>query len=1271
MSNTRVTRVRYGHVFYFSPKYMPATSQDHAIFIKYGMTEFSSFPTREQYHRWFLEYKSYCEENNTAFKIFELIVDGRPTAFYADIEGYSPIDACKDELLMIRHNVKDAFRNQYALLDGDADDLIWMEDHRESDGKQKTSFHVIGRDKKFLDVKGGGAMRKFADKLEPMVTAEVLAMGMNIDFWSKALKRYSVLDMCVYHSQRAVRTLSSSKYANARGFVLCEECKYRDFRECFINLDIPPEELHKHHFITADPASPTATRATPPAPSPKVRRVVHQDATPEHEATMRRIEHILTTVYNHRLTGIKFTGLYMNMDQYRIDGVRDCPVCAAVHDSNGAYIRDLQNGQFLYKCLTPGPNNTEAVCISTDHEIEQANPSEPVYLQSLQGIIAKCVAACAGMGVGKTHQIVGCIESELEGLSVLWLTPRIAMVASIMGRLEGLGFQSYKDTCKSRRLVMEIESLHKVFMQYDCIVMDEARSLMNSLMSYETNGDKLLAHIKDLKEMCQSAKRVFIVGADINIDGAVPAFIKDVFEEDQVFRINHAHNPMVWHHLFMHSEVFYERLYRSIAEGERIIVACGESIDLKEIQVAASRIIERKKMVAAHPNAPAHDLEVAVSMIETSDEVGAYHAECEIKSELEDVNTHWDKYQAILFTSTITVSVDYQGSIDRVFSLPSRTTANDREFDQMHGRGRKNKSKEIIVRYDGEHIAPRKNDDKKLFGGQMSLILTRRKYVENTMHGYEREIYNSIEKKGFGYQAKYSPTLATELHVWAKVEEYKKIHDWFGSYLARLKTKGHTWEFTALKPTEPVKTPIDVEINALVATRKDMRRKEKDRVQGAKKKREEIKNFLEERKKARASLKEEKDALERELAACRQRTKQKREEIKALPLGEREKVRASLKEEKDALERELEACRQRAKKEREETKPLALEARKKARASLKEDKDALERELVACRTQLTQKKDERKQAEAERPNTYTEEAKKRKDEIRRGEVQALGGVDTLQETDGSIETRKKRKYDCAATANDHLVLKKNDAQRYFADALSGEEVVFFIKNKRAIFNRMLYNKYPLTVRHKLHANNIEMSIADDYANMDIKLLDLIDTVVSELGLESVTDTSPFDWQAMVSSDKAGGVTAALDKMDEARGVEHSCSSDLARMRHYFKAVLGYKILARLTRTMHDGTTTVHTSYYMADALSGILEKPNTIADEEWLADHCDRYNRHRRTLSYRHDEAAFMREQMEKTEEPSMRETNGASESITSYIDYQKYPKPSMLSCEDWLNEQG
>lgn len=1150
--NRRIMAIRHGHQFYFSPKLMPASSQDDAIFIKYGMTEFSSFLTHEHFYKWFGEYHECCRQSKHAFKIFELVMHGRPTAFYADIDGYSPVDTSEDELLMIRHTLKDVFRTKYALLGGEADKLIWMEDHRESGGLQKTSFHVVGRDKKFTDVKNNGSMRIFADRLNSMVTPEVVAQGLNIRLWDKTKNKDSVMDMHVYHSKRPLRTLYSSKYSNARGFVLCEECRYRDFRDCFINLNIPPEDFHKHHFIMLSKEAPSTTGTTTTRRLPLDRQVVHQEATSEQEATMRRIEHVLSTDYNHRLTAIKYTGVYKRMDQYRIDGIRECPVCGIVHDSNGAYVRDLENGQFEYQCLTAGPNNKGLGCIASTEKTRQEKPVQSHYLQSLLGIMQVCVAVCAGMGVGKTHQIVEYIRSLQQGESVLWLTPRIAMVASTMGRLSGLGFKSYKQSCAYSRLVMEIESLHKVFMQYDVIIMDEARSLMTSLMSYETNGDYLLEHVNDLKEMCQSAKRVFVVGADISIDGAVPAFIRNVFEEDQVFRVNHTSTLTPWHHVFVHTEAFYERLYRSIDQGERIIVACGASADLKEIQVAASRIIERKKMVASRPNSPADEIEVAVSMIQKSDAVGAYHAECEIKHELEDVSTYWNRYQVILYTSTITVSVDYQGEIDRVYSMPSICTANDREEDQMTHRARKNKSMEVVVRYDGPCITPRANDDDVLFNEEMSRVTTKRKYVKKIMRGYEREINKSIEKKGFGYQAKYSPTLATELHAWAMVEEYKKINDWYGSYLARLKAKGRTWEFAAIKPSEPVQTPIDLEVCTLEGTRKEILRREESRVRCA---------------------------------------KQIRREIKSLP----------------------------------------MQQRKEARALLKRDKDGLEQELAACRSQLTLKKSERDEKKRERPPTYTEQAKKRKKDIKEREVGALGKADTLNESPMSLKTRKHRKFDGKATANDHVVLKKDEAQRYFPESLSGEEVAFFLKNKRAIFNRALYAKYPRAVRHKLHANSIEMSIADDYVNMDIKLLDLIDGIIGELGLDSVADTMPFDWEAMQMGGESEKVKAILNAMDDARGVSHSCSSDLARMRHYFKTVLGYKILTCVTKTRHGGTRTSYSTYYLADGLGDILERPNTIVGTKWLTDQCSRYNEFVMTTRHvEHDEAAFIRAHMEQ-----------------------------------------
>ena len=1126
--------MRLGWAFYFSPRDLPPSTRDHAIFIKYGMTEFSSFRTHENFYEWFIAYREDCEKHHRAFKIFELIIDGKPTAFYSDIEGTSPLDATEDELLRIRHDIKVIFRQKYALMGGDPDRLIWMEDHREHKGLQKTSFHVIGPDCKFVDVKNHGSMRVFADKLNDMITPEFVALGLNINIWDKNRKIDSVMDMSVYHSQRPIRTIFSSKYVNERGFVLCEECRYYDFKDCFINLNIPPDQLEDNQFITMKKGASSKPKISrgPVCPVAQDHDVIHIDSTLEHAAAMKRITHILTTKYNHQLKDIKFTGLYMGQDQYRVDGIRECPVCDFTHDSNGAYIRDLQNGQYMYKCLTSGVKNKGPVCIGardigTIVTEESQAPEESKYLQSLLGIEQKCIAVCAGMGVGKTHRIIEYLQSIPLGEPVLWLIPRVAMGTSLLGRLEGLGFKSYKETTRHYRLVMEIESLHKVFMYYPNIIMDEGRSLTASLVSYETNGDNLLEHINDLKDLCQNAKKVLIVGADINIDGAVPDFIDDVFEEDQVHRIDHVGKMLSWHHVFVHGEDFYTRLYKSIEDGERVSIVCGASSDLKDIEIAASRIIERKKMVASGKFKNSAELDVAVSTIEKSDKIGAYHAECEIKHELEDVNTTWAKYQVILYTSTITVSVDYQGEIDRVYSIPDTSTANDREGNQMAGRNRNNKHKEVIIRYDGPCITPRLPNDDVIFKAEMSKIMTKRKFVNKTMTGYEREISKSLTRKGFGYQATYAPTLATKLHVWSKVEEYKKLHDWYGSYLALLKSKGETWEFASTKSTGP--SPIDTEIHSLDNCRRNIIQQQADRVL---------------------------------------RARNVRSEIKELP----------------------------------------LEQRKEARLLLTNEKAALDNKLKECRSQLDQKKIEKKEKDEE-DTFHCKESRKRKKEIRDREQSSLDATNTLEVSQKELNKRKHRKYGNTATREDHLVLKKDEVQRYFGENLTGEDVKFFNKNKRAIFNRALYIRYPRKVRHKLHANNIEMSIADEYVNMDTRVLDVLDTIVGELGLESVTDVSHFDWAKMVKDNTSGNVSSGLDTMDKMTGVEHACSDDLSRMRHYFKKVLGYNIASYVTKTQVNGKRTSYTTYYLSDTLCDVLERPNKILDADWFQNQCDKYDR--------------------------------------------------------------
>lgn len=75
--------------------------------------------------------------------MFELLIDGYPLAFHADIERYSPPGTSDKALLEIQHNtINKAFQAQYGLISEGSDELIFMEDHLQidEDGRLKTLF---------------------------------------------------------------------------------------------------------------------------------------------------------------------------------------------------------------------------------------------------------------------------------------------------------------------------------------------------------------------------------------------------------------------------------------------------------------------------------------------------------------------------------------------------------------------------------------------------------------------------------------------------------------------------------------------------------------------------------------------------------------------------------------------------------------------------------------------------------------------------------------------------------------------------------------------------------------------------------------------------------------------------------------------------------------------------------------------------------------------------------------------------------------------------
>lgn len=1275
-----------GHPFWYRFDNMPGSSEDAAIFVKYSLKLHTFFLSHEDFYKWFTEFREICRKKRKAFSIFEMIIDGYPTAFYADIEGLSPLSAHADELLEIRHTMKKIFRAKYSEMGGNAGRLVFMEDHRVSKGFHKTSFQVIGPSEMFLDVKRHGSMHNYAKRLNGILTPAILQMNMNIDFHNKNRTTNNMLDMAVYNHKRGMRTWGSAKSSESGGFRLCEECRFLDFRSCFINLNIPLDELDRHTFIECTPPSDEATsvvkrnkgvsRETTTKSS-----VCDKTLTPERQATLERIEKLLTQDYNHKLTSVQFDKVFMSRDQYRIDGSRDCPICDVVHDSNGAYVTDLENGQYQYKCLTPSPLSSHSKTIGTHTNRVASDGGSKEYVQSLIGIPERCVMLCASMGSGKTYAIIEYIRSLPPTESVAWMVPRTAMASCIMGRLIDLGFKSYKETIHHKRLVIEYESVYKIDYPHGNIVLDECRSLLKSAVARKTNGDNLLKNLDTLISLCKQSTKTFLVDADLYYDGACESLCEEVFAPEDVFRINHTGGTTSLKHIFVYREDFYSKLYASIEKGERVVVTCGASVDLKEIAVGASRVIEKKHMIQSgkyidfpkvsiavseklfgknvFPDTPkneanearisdisdkieeenlidryiyestsevryavarvlranpfrnddnlAHfvaqtinesddvpyvqygeymdpvdlaeivfskfsalhshvtleqvrsairDMDVLtcdryircdkfnidLKKIRTSDKVGAYHAECSIKGELEDVSVHWDRYQVILYTSCITVSVDYQGAIDRVFCLPSIWSATSREGEQMNNRTRKNISGEVIMCLHGDQCTPSDVGFYKVFGEKLSAIITMAKYAGDAKTEYDSVLTNTVLKKGFGYKASFVPTLATKLHAWDLVEAQEKTANWYGTFLRILKDRGHTWDWREIENSAQEKQSELVEKNHLIQLGKRLRVQEAERVKNAIETRKHIMSLtdMDQRKEARGSLTDTKKKLDAERA---------------------ENV-ANKKSSRQAILAKSEFCSQ---------------------------------------------------------------ATKRKQHISKKLCDDLGSIDVKDITTKALKDALGKKIQGSAVPIDHLTLRKAAVHKYFTEKLSGKQVLFFEKHKRAIFNRAMHSTYSLPVRQRIHSIQIETGMSLEFVPLDAKLVQILEEITKNLGLSSFQDTSAFDWHQIFKGSQFGAIETDVMTLDEmtmrsskdknsrllANMTDEGRSKTiLSRMRHYFKVLLELNIRRKQLTRRVDGVQTKKTVFFIEDMVSSITSLEHRICDQRWFMGVCDAYDMH-------------------------------------------------------------
>jgi len=770
--NIMVVQYINDHPFWGSQENMLKSTKNQKIFIKHGAFSFSSFDNYDFFLKWFLEYKEKCSSKKSPFEIYELMRTGIDMCFAADVEVYvKPNLALGKRNKLVKFIMDDFYRiyNKY----GQSDNLIFMEDHRLSSTKMekkgpevpmyKISFHVLGKSEIFNEMNTTCKMKTLASHIDKELTKSIQTMFSWPIKFSEDKHGKHTLDMKIYTRNRPMRTIMSQKETSSgdlrEGFKLCERSKHVHFSECFItqNLSENGKEYFDYDFpVIDDVVQPNVLKRK----HCNFRVIESSDRNIQNIKTEDRIRRYLFEKHGDNVN-VKFNGRSYEVRGYR----KECPVCKDSHINNGAYINDLGGNYFEYNCQATDEKNIR-------FKIEEPNKQLDLkYLESFEYIESKVISISAPMGSGKTYQIEKFIEKNYKDKNILFITCRRGMARSLKGRLQF--YELYTDKINQPRQLHQYESLHKVDRNfYDLVVIDEIRSTLNAAVCMETNRHNITTNMETLQEVCSYAEQVICADADLSIDGTVSEFYKNTFESSDIHHIEHTTGVVELHHKFAGEMKFIDMIQKDLKDGKKIMLCCGSATKLKTIGKLAEDIVTKSK-------------------------VGIYYADCPKQEEIENVEYHWDNYQFIGFTSTITVSVDYQKPVDTVYIYPDLRTCSPREMNQMRARARNITSRTVVVKYDGLEkngkLVPLDFHLQSAKNMEMNKIISRRQLVASYGTESEKTLYGTVFKKGFGYNAKYYSTVLTDLWAWSRVEQLIKNKYWIQFFISIVSQKGHTY----------------------------------------------------------------------------------------------------------------------------------------------------------------------------------------------------------------------------------------------------------------------------------------------------------------------------------------------------------------------------------------------------------------------------------------------------------------------------------------------
>lgn len=271
----------------------------------------------------------------------------------------------------------------------------------------------------------------------------------------------------------------------------------------------------------------------------------------------------------------------------------------------------------------------------TVHEEQRLETIEPK-------LTTRCYVIAAPMGSGKTYQSRILVPQFAR---VLVVSTRMVLSHSQIGFYPT--FSHYKEQNYSAdQLVIQYESLHNLIQErpFDLVLLDETRSLMSNTVCLETNKGSIDTNMKMLQAFMKEASLVLCMDAHMEWDAAVPTFLEDVFEENEIEvhrYVNSLQSMARELHLMDDACAFSKQIEKCVERNERVSILCRT----KANALAWEKEFKEKA-------------NIAIITAETNDAV---------LQRFEDVNEFLREYSLLISTAKMTCGTDITLPWDKVF----------------------------------------------------------------------------------------------------------------------------------------------------------------------------------------------------------------------------------------------------------------------------------------------------------------------------------------------------------------------------------------------------------------------------------------------------------------------------------------------------------------------------------------------------------------------------------------------------------------------------